>query len=163
MHDGCAGGMSPHPLTMRTLTRLIRRTEGQDLVEYAVLIALLSLVIMAGVSRLGVNISGLYQQVAMTMAGIAPGGGDGGDAGGPGDSGGAAGAGDSGASGGGAGDTGGGSGATPTGGGNGNGGGNAGGHGSGGGNAGGNGNGNAGGNGNGNAGGNGNGGGRGRP
>ena len=63
------------------LRRLLKRTEGQDLIEYALLVALISLATMTAIAQLGGRVSHLYSttvaaptatwvliQVAVTLA-----------------------------------------------------------------------------------------------
>ena len=47
--------------------RLIRSPDGQDLVEYALLTALISLVSVVAVTALGVSISAVFQIVATQL------------------------------------------------------------------------------------------------
>lgn len=49
---------------MKKLFALIRREEGQDLAEYALLISLIALVAIAGVTLLGNRIAAVFNQIA---------------------------------------------------------------------------------------------------
>ena len=51
------------------ITRFIREEEGQDLVEYALLVALIALVVALAIPTLTDAISGVYQRVADALAG----------------------------------------------------------------------------------------------
>jgi pilus assembly protein Flp/PilA len=55
---------------MSKLARLVREDHGQDLVEYAMLLALIALVVVGGVTAFGTAISQWYT----TLAGSLPGG-----------------------------------------------------------------------------------------
>ena len=46
------------------LGRLLRGDEGQDLVEYALLTALVSLSVVAGLTAVGVSLEGWYASIA---------------------------------------------------------------------------------------------------
>jgi pilus assembly protein Flp/PilA len=46
------------------MTWLRRDEEGQDLIEYAVLVALIALIVIAAVTVLGPIVSGVYSQIA---------------------------------------------------------------------------------------------------
>jgi pilus assembly protein Flp/PilA len=48
------------------------REEGQALVEYGLIIALVALVCIAGLTALGVSINGLLNSIATTISGVAP-------------------------------------------------------------------------------------------
>ena len=45
---------------MAALSRLVRRDDGQDLIEYGLLVALIALVCLAGVSTLGSTIQTVF-------------------------------------------------------------------------------------------------------
>jgi pilus assembly protein Flp/PilA len=47
---------------MKTITRFVRRDDGQDLVEYGILAALIAVVVMAGVATLGTTINTVLWQ-----------------------------------------------------------------------------------------------------
>ena len=49
------------------LTRLVREDEGQDLIEYALLAAFLSLVAAGGAVMVGTSLDTWYQKVAGTI------------------------------------------------------------------------------------------------
>ncbi len=48
----------------------LRTEEGQDLTEYALIIALIVIAAVAAVTLLGTNISGVLNSVANTMSGV---------------------------------------------------------------------------------------------
>ena len=50
----------------------LRREDGQALVEYGLIIALVALVCIAGLTALGVSINGLLNSIATTISGVAP-------------------------------------------------------------------------------------------
>lgn len=50
----------------------LKRDEGQDLAEYALLIGLIALVVFAAVAILGTNISSLFQNLADTVGSWIP-------------------------------------------------------------------------------------------
>jgi pilus assembly protein Flp/PilA len=56
------------------LTRLVREESGQDLIEYALLAAFISLAAIAAMRILATGISGLFTQVSDELSGA--GGGD---------------------------------------------------------------------------------------
>jgi pilus assembly protein Flp/PilA len=45
----------------------LRRDEGQDLAEYAILIGLIALVVMVAVVILGTNLSGLFSNIGSAV------------------------------------------------------------------------------------------------
>lgn len=47
--------------------RLLRRTHGQDLIEYALLGAFISLIAVAGASALGVSLDGWFGAISEVM------------------------------------------------------------------------------------------------
>ena len=49
---------------MKKLFALIRKEEGQDLAEYALLISLIALVAIAGVTLLGNRVLAIFNQIA---------------------------------------------------------------------------------------------------
>ena len=51
------------------LTSFVRHDSGQDLLEYALLVALIALVTIGAVTSAGVSVQGIFSDVA---AGIAP-------------------------------------------------------------------------------------------
>ncbi len=57
----------------RVLDRLIQNTEGQDLIEYALLASFISLVAIAAITGFGTGVNGIwgsvYTQVAVVAAG----------------------------------------------------------------------------------------------
>lgn len=55
--------------------RLYRRTDGQDLIEYGVLIALVAAGVIIAASQLGVKLPGLYEPTVAALPGE-PGGGN---------------------------------------------------------------------------------------
>ncbi len=48
-------------------TRLSKQEKGQDLAEYALLIALIALVVIAAVTLLGTNITAIFNSIAGTL------------------------------------------------------------------------------------------------
>ncbi|MDX1623560.1 MAG: Flp family type IVb pilin [Gemmatimonadota bacterium] len=48
---------------------LLNDESGQDLAEYALLIALIAIVVIAAVTLLGTNISGVFDSIATTLGG----------------------------------------------------------------------------------------------
>ena len=55
---------------LSTLSSWMRREEGQDLTEYALIIALIVIACVAAVTLLGTNISGVMDNVATTLSGV---------------------------------------------------------------------------------------------
>jgi pilus assembly protein Flp/PilA len=53
-----------------TLRSLARRDEGQDLLEYALLVALIALVAVVGVTAAGVSVNEIFADIAATI--VAP-------------------------------------------------------------------------------------------
>ena len=51
------------------ITRFIREEEGQDLVEYALLLALIALVVALAIPTLTAAISGVYNRVSSALGG----------------------------------------------------------------------------------------------
>lgn len=49
------------------LTSFFRNEEGQDLAEYALLIALIALVVIAAVTLLGTNIQAVFNNIANAL------------------------------------------------------------------------------------------------
>ncbi len=49
------------------LSNLLRREEGQDLAEYAILIALIALVVLVAVIALGTNISSVFASIGAAI------------------------------------------------------------------------------------------------
>jgi len=58
--------MMKHYLRMRNW---LDREEGQDLAEYALLLGLIALIVLAAVGLLGTNLSGLFQDMADEVGG----------------------------------------------------------------------------------------------
>jgi len=54
--------------------RALRREEGQDLTEYALIIALIVIAAVVAIRLLGTSISGVLSQIANIMAGVLGGG-----------------------------------------------------------------------------------------
>ncbi len=48
-----------------------RNEEGQDLLEYALLVALIALVALAAVAAAGTSVSGIFQAIAGALGGAA--------------------------------------------------------------------------------------------
>jgi len=57
----------------RLLTDLIRDDEGQDLIEYALLAAFVSLAAISGATLLGTALKGWFGDVSGTVSGMATG------------------------------------------------------------------------------------------
>ena len=51
-------------LLLEHLTSLVRREEGQDLLEYALLIALIAIVCVTAITAAGNNVMGVFNQIA---------------------------------------------------------------------------------------------------
>jgi len=54
----------------QTLWAWLRREEGQDLTEYALIIGLIVILAVAAVALLGTNISGVLSNIASTLASV---------------------------------------------------------------------------------------------
>ena len=52
--------------------RVVREEEGQDLVEYAILLAFIALACVVAVTALGTSISGLFGKVTTKLDAITP-------------------------------------------------------------------------------------------
>ena len=50
-----------------TLRSLVRRDEGQDLLEYALLVALIAIVAVAGVTLAGTKVLGIFTSIAAAL------------------------------------------------------------------------------------------------
>ena len=59
---------------LRALRQLRLLTAGQDLIEYALLLALISACVLFGISGLGVKVPGFYETTAAAMPGDGPAG-----------------------------------------------------------------------------------------
>jgi len=59
---------------VRFLVRFIREEQGQDLVEYALIVAAVGLALIATVNQLSVAIISLYQSITQGLASIGAGG-----------------------------------------------------------------------------------------
>jgi pilus assembly protein Flp/PilA len=51
------------------IARFIREEEGQDLAEYGLLVALVALIVLAGVTLFGANLLTFFNDLAGTVAG----------------------------------------------------------------------------------------------
>jgi pilus assembly protein Flp/PilA len=49
---------------LATLRSFIRRDEGQDLLEYALLVALIALVAVVAITAAGTNVNTIFQEIA---------------------------------------------------------------------------------------------------
>ena len=58
----------------RSVGQLRRRTAGQDLIEYALLIALIAATVLISVTGLGVKVPGFYEKTAAALPGQGPAG-----------------------------------------------------------------------------------------
>ena len=56
---------------MNTVKSFVRNEEGQDLLEYALLVALIALVAMAAVAAAGGSVSTIFQSIADKLGGAA--------------------------------------------------------------------------------------------
>ena len=52
------------------IVNLLKRQEGQDLAEYAILIALISLVAVAAVTLVGTNITAVFDKIGSVVGGL---------------------------------------------------------------------------------------------
>jgi pilus assembly protein Flp/PilA len=52
---------------MNALRSLVRRDEGQDLLEYALLVALIALVAVGAVTLAGQNVSAIFNRIAAAL------------------------------------------------------------------------------------------------
>lgn len=50
------------------IARFVREEEGQDLIEYALLIVFIALVVVAALGPLGTRVSSVYQSVNSSLA-----------------------------------------------------------------------------------------------
>ena len=55
----------------RRIRQLVRETEGQDLLEYALLVALIALVAVGAVTAAGTSVSTIFQNIADKLAAAA--------------------------------------------------------------------------------------------
>jgi len=53
------------------VNRIARNEEGQDLLEYALLVALIALVALAAVAAAGASVSGIFNTIATALGGAA--------------------------------------------------------------------------------------------
>lgn len=65
----------------RLVAALIRRNEGQDLIEYALLTGFLSLIAVVAITAVGEGVDTTYANMADAVNGIGGGGGEGGSGG----------------------------------------------------------------------------------
>ena len=56
--------------TRRLVADLIRKSEGQDLIEYAVLTGFLSLIMLGALTSLGEGVDSVYENMADAVNGI---------------------------------------------------------------------------------------------
>ena len=49
------------------LRSFVRRDEGQDLLEYALLISLIALVCVVAITTAGANVKGIFEQIAAAL------------------------------------------------------------------------------------------------
>jgi pilus assembly protein Flp/PilA len=52
---------------LQMLMSLVRRDEGQDLLEYALLIALIAIVCVGAITLAGQNVMGVFNQIANSI------------------------------------------------------------------------------------------------
>lgn len=50
-----------------TLRSLVRRDEGQDLLEYALLVALIALVSVGAITLAGTNVQAIFERIAAAL------------------------------------------------------------------------------------------------
>jgi pilus assembly protein Flp/PilA len=55
-----------------TLYTAMRSEEGQDLIEYALIVALIAFAAVAGMNALATGINGAFQSIATTLGGYLP-------------------------------------------------------------------------------------------
>ena len=67
---GVGGQHQQNTLMANLLARLVREDEGQDLIEYAMLAAFVSLVAIVGATAIGISLDGLYAGVADVVDGM---------------------------------------------------------------------------------------------
>jgi len=53
---------------INSLKRLVRGDEGQDLLEYALLVALIALVAVAAITLTGTNVNAIFVRIAAALA-----------------------------------------------------------------------------------------------
>jgi pilus assembly protein Flp/PilA len=56
-------------LTVNAVRSFVRRDEGQDLLEYALLVALIALVAVVAITAAGTNVSAIFDRIANELAG----------------------------------------------------------------------------------------------
>lgn len=54
-------------LMINNLRSLVRRDEGQDLLEYALLVALIALVAVGAITLAGVNVNNIFTRIATAL------------------------------------------------------------------------------------------------
>jgi len=59
-----------HELVIRGIRLRDRLQEGQSMVEYAIVAALIAIVAMAAIQALGVGIAGVFQRILNSISGI---------------------------------------------------------------------------------------------
>ena len=69
---GVGGQHRQNTLMANLLARLVREDEGQDLIEYAMLAAFVSLVAIVGATALGISLDTWYTNVAGIVDGMLP-------------------------------------------------------------------------------------------
>ena len=57
---------------MQAVQSFVRRDEGQDLLEYSLLVALIALVAVAAVTLAGDSVNGIFTQIAAAIPGGGP-------------------------------------------------------------------------------------------
>jgi pilus assembly protein Flp/PilA len=55
--------------SITALRSLVRREEGQDLLEYALLVALIALVCVVAITAAGDNVNVIFERIAAALAG----------------------------------------------------------------------------------------------
>jgi Flp pilus assembly pilin Flp len=66
--DAARFTQSEESVTMKTLLRFVREDEGQDLVEYALLITFIALACIVGMQQLGTAINNNYSSISSSLA-----------------------------------------------------------------------------------------------
>ncbi|WP_434352183.1 Flp family type IVb pilin [Trichococcus flocculiformis] len=57
---------------MEIMKRLVREEEGQGLVEYALIIGVISLLLVAGATAFETQLSALFTRITTKLTGVAP-------------------------------------------------------------------------------------------
>jgi len=65
-------GVTVMEAVVRFMDRVVREEEGQDMVEYALLVAFIALAALVGIKLTGTAISDMFTRLATTLDGIIP-------------------------------------------------------------------------------------------